>query len=755
MQNKEFRKKIYFKGRIFFLSFFFLTIPCITFGESSIIINEIYYDALGSDSKKEWIEIINTSSETVNIEGWKFFEGGVNHGLKIYAGDLEVLSGQYVIIADNPGVFLDENPEYGGTLIDSSFSLSNSGEVLALKNGEGDIVYEVNYSSYTEEGISGHSLEYRGDGSWGGSCVFGGTPGQENCAGDEDRKIVKHIQLSELFPNPELSPESSFEYVELYNYGDASVSLSGWILQDKKGEKILSGEIQSGEHKVLYKTVSLNNSGDTITLVAPDEEVVDETEYKNSKESWSWSWNGKKWLWTPYSTPNEKNKFIETSKQGKIQLNEILANPKGDEEKEFIELYNGGNVPVDLQWWSLQDESKSGSYTFEKSKKILPGQYLFIERKEFTFALNNTEETVRLVDPHGKMVDTIAYEKTKEGTSWNFDGKEWRMSKFVTPGEANVFNDLPEVSRVRIDKKIYKDVWAEFSVKASDRNKEKVKVRWEFGDGKKSYKKETRHKYKKTGKYTVTLTLSDESEDVVQEYPIQVKKYPKRKVKVRAFAPNPSGKDSDFEWIRLHNYSKKDVNLKGWSMATGKSSKKVTNHPIYEDVIIEKGESYILTREDSKFSLNNKKGRIELRYPNGKVAYKVKYKKEEGVQEDEVYMKEDGGKWHWELPKKEGDKSQEIEPRMLGAWTVEENMIGGSSFDEEYEMKKYEVLRLSRISDDVRNGIIQIPKEALSEKNGIYVFNTKASKRDHYAVQFIKTFSGDINGAINRFLDDK
>lgn len=72
-----------------------------------------------------------------------------------------------------------------------------------------------------------------------------------------------------------------------------------------------------------------------------------------------------------------------------------------------------------------------------------------------------------------------------------------------------------------------------------------------------------------------------------------------------------------------------------------------------EDVIIEPGKTLALTREFSKFSLNNKKSKVELRYPDGKVAHDFAYnKKKESVKEDEIYTKE-SGQWAWVAPKAE------------------------------------------------------------------------------------------------------
>jgi hypothetical protein len=88
--------------------------------------------------------------------------------------------------------------------------------------------------------------------------------------------------------------------------------------------------------------------------------------------------------------------------------------------------------------------------------------------------------------------------------------------------------------------------------------------------------------------------------------------------------------------------------LKGWSIATG--WKNLYNHPITEDFEIKAGKKKEITKDFSKFTLNNKQTKIELRYPDGEVAYKLKYKKDK-ISDDEIYAKVDS-KWQWIAPAK-------------------------------------------------------------------------------------------------------
>src|SRR5258708_21866234 len=111
---------------------------------SALSITEIMYDPEGADTGREWIEVYNDGS-AADLSKWKFFEGGTNHGLVSAQGDATIPNGGYAVIADNPQKFLLDFPSYSGALFDSSFSLKNTRETLALKDVLLAIVASVTY----------------------------------------------------------------------------------------------------------------------------------------------------------------------------------------------------------------------------------------------------------------------------------------------------------------------------------------------------------------------------------------------------------------------------------------------------------------------------------------------------------------------------------------------------------------------------------------------------------------------------------
>lgn len=99
---------------------------------AQVVINEIMYDASGSDDGHEWIEIKNTGNTAVDLSLYRFFEAAVNHKITAVLG-ATLSSGGYAIIADDAAKFMVDFPSFSGVLYDSSFSLSNAGEAISIK----------------------------------------------------------------------------------------------------------------------------------------------------------------------------------------------------------------------------------------------------------------------------------------------------------------------------------------------------------------------------------------------------------------------------------------------------------------------------------------------------------------------------------------------------------------------------------------------------------------------------------------------
>jgi hypothetical protein len=117
---------------------------------SAVQISEIMYDLEGADSGYEWVEVYNDGDD-VDLCSLRFYEAETNHYIK--GEDCQLVSGEYVIIADRP-----ENIVSDCTVLDSAFSLSNTGELLCIRDATKDL-FCVEYSSALGAAGNGDSLQ--------------------------------------------------------------------------------------------------------------------------------------------------------------------------------------------------------------------------------------------------------------------------------------------------------------------------------------------------------------------------------------------------------------------------------------------------------------------------------------------------------------------------------------------------------------------------------------------------------------------
>lgn len=134
------------------------------FVSADVTITEIMYDLEGSDSKREWIKICGDD----NLSGWKFNDGS-NHALNEppkNGGRGSIILTECLILASDAITYINDNPSYSGTVIDTVMSLGNTEDTLSLINPDGDIVFSVTYNKELGANGDGNFLQYL-NGEWG------------------------------------------------------------------------------------------------------------------------------------------------------------------------------------------------------------------------------------------------------------------------------------------------------------------------------------------------------------------------------------------------------------------------------------------------------------------------------------------------------------------------------------------------------------------------------------------------------------
>ncbi len=116
---------------------------------------EVFYDAVGNDKGLEWVELVGPPLKEDSL----FFDNNGNHLLRLVENHSCSSSNNHanctIIIADNPVLFKNNffvNNTDCYLLYDSSFSLSNSGEIIGLiVDG---VVANISYPAIAPPGFS-------------------------------------------------------------------------------------------------------------------------------------------------------------------------------------------------------------------------------------------------------------------------------------------------------------------------------------------------------------------------------------------------------------------------------------------------------------------------------------------------------------------------------------------------------------------------------------------------------------------------
>lgn len=125
---------------------------------------------------------------------------------------------------------------------------------------------------------------------------------------------------------------------------------------------------------------------------------------------------------------------------GKLFISEFIPDPDGSDSEEWIEIFWGGDVPLNLKGFSLDDQ-EGGSRSFVLGDiTITPRAYRVFKKVETKLTLNNDSDAVRILDPRGEIVDLVEYEEIKKGQAYGrTQAGAWQWTSKATPGAENVF----------------------------------------------------------------------------------------------------------------------------------------------------------------------------------------------------------------------------------------------------------------------------------------------------------------------------
>jgi hypothetical protein len=304
-------------GLLFSLTLLLLPLYCRSAGEQ--VINEIAWMGTTASASDEWIELKNTGDQPVDLSGWTLSSADAKLHVSL---DRSIPARGFYLLERT------DDTSVAGISADLIYTgaLSNAGEGLALNDRSGAAVDTADFSSGWPAGdsTSKKTME-RTEGGWITSKDPGGTPKAENDAGAAavppaesvvQKTYQRGVVINELLPNPKAADEEN-EWIELYNTAANDINVGGWILKDEQGSstayRLPQGTvIKKDEYLVVGRPASkitLNNEGDAVALLAPDNTQMSRVSYPKAPLDQSYNREQDTWQWSSKPTPGTGNQI--------------------------------------------------------------------------------------------------------------------------------------------------------------------------------------------------------------------------------------------------------------------------------------------------------------------------------------------------------------------------------------------------------------------------------------------------------------
>jgi hypothetical protein len=366
---------------------------------SQLMITEVH--PTPSSGEPEWVECVNTSAQAVRVDGWLVCDnrtcaalGSVNipaEGFVVFVRDAEALSEARFVPPDV-------------VVLECSLpSLNNSVDRVELRRSDSSLVDSVTYD--VRRNIKGLSIERCG--TWtSGVVTYGNTWGpsmrRDSASCGLLNSCVRLPMDVRVLP---AMVEDTAVVITVLNVGLQSsparrrsiyagdVRLRDEVpgLEPGRSDRLRLDLRDIGLHDTVRRVVL------TVVLGSPDDRPDNDTIEQE--------------ITLPTIEP-------------RITITEMMAEPN-ERQSEYIEIWNGTPVPVDLSGWTLEDASKKRA-TIVPSARIESGGFLAVAADTAiaqmappgawtlmrpALNINATTDTITLRTPQGVVVDRVPYDE--------------------------------------------------------------------------------------------------------------------------------------------------------------------------------------------------------------------------------------------------------------------------------------------------------------------------------------------------------
>ena len=302
---------------------------------------------------------------------------------------------------------------------------------------------------------------------------------------NNDESNVTKLIINEIMSSNKGTFEDSngklYDYVEIYNGNDHSINLKNYGLSDVKSEVkytfpdvevkakgylvvFLSGTTEGGLH-ASFKLKS--SGGETLGLIKPNGKVIDAVETVSlSKDTVMARNSNGSWVIQKEPTPGYPNTVeghksfiasLTSEEEGLIEINEILANNKGNfidsygEYSGYIEVRNKSDKNVNLESYSISNSSGVVYKWHFPSINLGPNEVVvvFTSNRNITegelhasFKLDSKNGIVLLSNNKGRIIDKVEYVNLANGVALIKQNSKMLESNIISPGESNTLDGI-------------------------------------------------------------------------------------------------------------------------------------------------------------------------------------------------------------------------------------------------------------------------------------------------------------------------
>ncbi len=390
--------------------------------KQSVVVNEIMY---APTSGPEWIELYNTTSNALDIKGWKLSRGSTGSKYTITNSQTLIPQQGYVVVTKDSSYFLDNYPFNQGTIIQASslpeFFLNNSGSSVVLFDQSGAQMDSIRYLPTWggNDSTSLERIEPLGSSTdatnWGSSGDTNkSTPGKQNYLTPLDYNLhalrvlsVTAVNFYSLvIQNIGRLPASNFSVSLYYDANEDSLAQDEELIQTLTQ----STTLQPKDSLVINFTWDAPTAGE-LHLIGKIDDPQDLRTSDNivvGSVKISFSFNA-------------------------LVVNEIMYEPATG-QAEYIELYNRSATPVNIRNWRIADEvdtsTTSKTHVIRNSSLVIrAGEYVVVTSdssiytsypyltdsayhviiKHNLVSLNNDGDNIILSDLTRTTIDSIHY----------------------------------------------------------------------------------------------------------------------------------------------------------------------------------------------------------------------------------------------------------------------------------------------------------------------------------------------------------